>query len=87
AQKTVQGRRLGLFYADLSASLDVLKNQGTLTLNITDVFNSRKTRTIVKGANFSFEGYGGFRPRQANLTFVYRIKQSKNVKTVKIIQD
>jgi outer membrane receptor protein involved in Fe transport len=87
AQKTVQGRRLGLFYADLSASLDVLKNQGTLTLNITDVFNSRKTRTIVKGANFLFEGYGGFRPRQVNLTFVYRIRQSKNVKTVKIIQE
>ncbi|MEO0000112.1 MAG: hypothetical protein RL766_158 [Bacteroidota bacterium] len=87
AQKTVQGRRAGLFYADLSASHDILKKQGTLTLNITDVFNSRKTRTTVTGTNFTFQGYSGFRPRQANLTFVYRVKQNKNVKTVKIIQE
>jgi hypothetical protein len=87
AQKTVQGRRAGLFYADLSASHDILKKQGTLTLNITDVFNSRKTRTTVTGSNFSFQGYSGFRPRQVNLTFVYRVKQNKNVKTVKIIQE
>ena len=87
AQKTVQGRRSGLFYADLSASHDIFKKQGTLTLNITDVFNSRKTRTIVTGSNFSFQGYSGFRPRQVNLTFVYRVKQNKNVKTLKIIQE
>lgn len=87
AQKTVQGRRSGLFYADFSASHDILKKQGTLTLNVTDVFNSRKTRTTVTGTNFSFQGYSGFRPRQVNLTFVYRVKQSKNVKTVKIIQE
>jgi ferric enterobactin receptor len=86
-QKTVQGRRKGLFYADLSASKDIFKENGTLTLNILDVFNTRKSRNVFNGSNFYYDGYSGFRPRQINLTIAYRIKQNKGTKTVKIIQD
>ncbi len=86
-QKTVQGRRKGLFYADLSASKDIFKENGTLTLNILDVFNTRKSRNVFNGSNFYYDGYSGFRPRQTNLTFAYRIRQNKGTKTVKIIQD
>ena len=75
-QRTVQGRRLGLFFADLSMSKDVLKGKGTINLNLMDVFNSRRMRTITEGSNFYTEGDFQFRRRQLNLSFNYRIRQT-----------
>jgi outer membrane receptor for ferrienterochelin and colicin len=76
-QKTVQGRRKSLYYVDFSASKEIFKGNGTINLNILDVFNSRKSRTVTEGETFysdrSFQG----RRRQFNLTLNYRIKQSK----------
>lgn len=79
-QKTAQGKRKALYYADLSTSKDVFKGNGTLTFNVLDVFNSRRTRSITSGPNFYSDGYGQFRRRQINLTLNYRIKQSKQAK-------
>ncbi|MGZ5135180.1 MAG: TonB-dependent receptor domain-containing protein [Flavitalea sp.] len=76
AQKTAQGKRKGLFYVDFSASKDVFKGKGTITLNVLDVFNTRKFRSISTGPNFYTEGYQ-FRQRQINFTINYRIKQAK----------
>lgn len=76
-QKTAQGVRKSLTYADLSASKDVLKGRGTLILNVMDVFNSRRNRYISEGPGFYTVGDGQQRVRQINLTLNYRIKQSK----------
>lgn len=76
-QQTPQGRRKSLATLDLSASKDILKNNATLTLNIIDVFNSRKFRYITEGANFYSTGSSQGRLRQVNLTFNYRIRQAK----------
>ncbi len=84
-QKTVQGRRKSIFFADVSISRDVFKDRGTVTLNVLDVLNTRKSRFVSFGPNFISDGYGYFRPRQINLSFSYRIKQSKETKTVKMI--
>ncbi len=84
-QKSVQGRRKSIYYADISMSRDVLKDRGTMTLNVLDVFNTRKGRNVSMGPNFMSDGYGYFRPRQINLSFGYRIKQSKETKNVKMI--
>lgn len=86
-QKLVQGRRKGIFYADLSFSKDVFKEKGSLNLNILDVFHTRKMRYTVVGPNFLTEAYSSFRPTQINLTFAYRVRQAKGAKSVKIIQD
>ncbi|MFN6375029.1 MAG: TonB-dependent receptor domain-containing protein [Chitinophagia bacterium] len=86
-QKLVQGRRKGIFYADLSFSKDIFKEKGSLNLNILDVFHTRKMRYTVAGPNFLTEAYSSFRPTQINLTFAYRIRQAKGTKSVKIIQD
>lgn len=83
-QKTVQGRRKSIAFADLSFSRDLMKERATLNLNILDVFQTRKSRNVVNGENFSFDGYGGFRPRQVNLTFTYRVKQTKSTKNIKL---
>lgn len=77
AQKTAQGRRLGLFYMDLGASKDVFNGRGTVTLNVLDLFNTRKMRSITEGDNFYAEANSQFRRRQINLTLTYRVRQAK----------
>ena len=79
-QNTAQGKRKSLYYADLSMSKDVMKGRGTITLNVLDVFNTRKMRSISEGANFYTESNFQPRRRQVNLTLNYRIKQAKQVK-------
>ena len=76
-QNTAQGSRKALYYLDLAASQDVLQKNGTLTLNISDVFNTRRWRGITEGADFYTESSFQWRRRQINLTFSYRIKQAK----------
>ena len=83
-QKTAQGERKALFYLDLSLSKDVFKGKGTVNLNVLDVFNSRRMRSITEGTNFYTESDFQYRRRQVNLTLNYRIRQAKPpVKTKK----
>jgi outer membrane receptor protein involved in Fe transport len=77
AQKTAQGKRKAVSYVDFSASKDVFKGKGTINLNVLDVFNTRKFRTITTGTNFYTDGYSQFRRRQINFTVNYRIRQAK----------
>jgi hypothetical protein len=79
-QQTAQGRRKSLYYVDFSMSKDVLKGNGTLNLNVLDVFNSRRLRSITRGVNFFTDAQFQQRRRQINLTFNYRIRQSKQAK-------
>ncbi len=81
-QKTAQGNRKALYYFDYSMSKDIFKGNGTLNLNVLDVFNTRRNRYIATGPNFFTEGNFQQRRRQVNLTLNYRIKQSKQVKKV-----
>ena len=76
-QQTPQGRRKAIAVMDLAVSRDILKNNATLTLNVSDVFNSRIYRSITEGSNFFTEGRGQGRLRQVNLTFNYRLHQAK----------
>jgi ferric enterobactin receptor len=76
-QKTPQGRRKALATLDLAASRDILKNNGTLTLSVIDVFNSRRFRSITEGANFYTVNNSQGRLRQINLTLNYRLHQAK----------
>lgn len=83
-QNNVQGSRKALYYLDLAASKDFLRNKrGTLTLNVSDLFNTRKMRYITEGETFRTEGSFQWRRRQVNLTFNYRINQSKSAQRKK----
>lgn len=83
AQKTIQGKRLPLFYMDYSISKEVFKGKGNLNLNAMDIFNSRIMRYTNAGENFFTEGSSQYRRRQINLTLNYRINQAKNAKKAK----
>ncbi|MEP2131923.1 MAG: TonB-dependent receptor [Algoriphagus sp.] len=74
-QKTVQGVRKGIFFMDLSAAKKILSDRGTVTLNATDIFNSRISRFINEDETFYTEGSSQYQRRQINLTFAYRLKQ------------
>ena len=76
-QKTAQGKRLALYYVDLSMSKDVFKGRGTVHFNVLDVFQTRRMRSVTEGLNFYTEGNSLPRNRQINLTLTYRIRQSK----------
>ena len=76
-QKTAQGSRKALYYADLSISKEIIMGKGTLNLNVLDMFNTRKIRSVMEGETFYTDRNFQMRRRQINLTFNYRIKQSK----------
>ena len=76
-RKNTQGKTLAQWNIDPAASMDVLKNKGTLTLSVRDLFNTRRRRYISEGENFYAEGDWQWRARQATLTFNYRLNQKK----------
>ena len=76
-QKTVQGKRKALYYADFSMSKDIFRGKGTLNLNVLDVFNTRRSRSVTTGPGFFTESDFQQRRRQINLTMNYRIRQAK----------
>lgn len=80
-QKNAQGSSLGVFSMNLAFSKDVLKDKGTVALNISDVFNSRKRimDTYLAGVVESHSEMQ-WRVRQVNLSFTYRFNVQKNEK-------
>ncbi|MDQ4141538.1 MAG: TonB-dependent receptor family protein [Bacteroidota bacterium] len=72
-----QGKRKAIATLDLALSRDILKDNGTLTLNVIDVFNSRRFRSIMEGDNFYTDSNSQGRLRQINLTLNYRLHQAK----------
>lgn len=80
ARKTVQGEQRSICYADFSASKDLFKGNGTVSLSVIDLFNSRISKYISTGPNFYTRGENQYRRRQVNLTLGYRIRQAKQVK-------
>ncbi|GAB4492949.1 MAG: outer membrane beta-barrel family protein [Saprospiraceae bacterium] len=74
---TTQGRAKAMYHADLAASMDILNNNGTLTLSVRDVFNTRRWRSITEGEDFYTDGDFQWRQRQLSLTFSYRLNQQK----------
>lgn len=78
-RQTPQGEVKSLFFTDLSMSRDLFKGQGKLILNVLDVFNSRRFRSITRGENFYTENNSQMRLRQINLTLNYRLNQSQQM--------
>lgn len=78
-QNYAQGRSLGVFAANLAFSKDILKDKGTLSFNISDVFNSRKRMmdSYLPGVVDSYSEMQ-WRKRQFSLSFTYRINKQKN---------
>jgi len=75
--ETAQYKREGMISVNLAFSKDILKEKATLSLNISDLLNSRKrestsfTQTTISQSEFQW------RQRQVLLNFTYRFNQKK----------
>lgn len=78
AQTTAQGKRLGSVGVNLAFSKDVLKDKGTISVNVQDLFNSRKHRMNTYLAQATSYSEMQWRERTINLSFTYRFNQTKS---------
>lgn len=76
--ENAQSKNKGILSMNLAFSKDVIKDKATLSLNVSDLFNSRKRRSETRTENvFSYSEFQ-WRQRQINLSFLYRFNQKKN---------
>tara|TARA_R110002049_G_scaffold329_20_gene1951 strand:+ start:2312 stop:4822 length:2511 start_codon:yes stop_codon:yes gene_type:complete len=78
--KDAQNTNKGMLSSDLGLSKDILKDKGSLTLNVGDIFNSRKRRSDTRTENVATYSEFQFRQRQITLSFQYRFNQPQNQK-------
>lgn len=79
-QNTPQGKSLAVYTLNLAFSKDVLKDKATVSLNVSDLFNSTK---MIRQFNLpTIESYTEMqrRERQINLSFTYRFNKKKEEK-------
>jgi len=76
-QNNAQGRSLGVFVMNMAFSKDVLKDKATITLNASDILNSRKRITETNLPTINSYSEMQWRMRQINLTFTYRFNHKK----------
>ena len=72
-----QSKTKGMFMTNMAFSKDILKGNGTLVLNVDDLFNSRKRVSVTTTDTFLEEGEFQWRQRQIRLSFTYRFNQKK----------
>nr|WP_322624248.1 TonB-dependent receptor [uncultured Flavobacterium sp.] len=80
-QKNAQGTRLSTPGLNTAISKDILKDKGTISLNVQDIFNSRKMRNETY-IPYQVESYSSmqWRVRQVTLSLTYRFNRNKNDK-------
>ncbi len=86
-QDTPQGKSLAVYTLNLAFSKDVLRDKATVSLNVSDLFNSTK---MIRQFNLPFiESYTEMqrRERQINLSFTYRFNKKKEEKPTKPRQE
>lgn len=82
-QKIAQGNQRGVASANTGLSKDLLKDKATLSLNVNDIFNSRKMYRDLRLPNVHSDSEMQFRMRVITLSFTYRFNKSKNEKEQK----
>jgi hypothetical protein len=77
-RKTFQTKNKAITSINLAFSKDILKGNGTLSLNVSDLLNSRKriSDTNINGVSNRYSEFQ-WRERQVRLNFTYRLNQKK----------
>ncbi|MGH2665984.1 TonB-dependent receptor domain-containing protein [Flavobacterium sp.] len=85
-QKTGQGINKGIAAANLAFSKDILKDMGTISLNVSDVFNSRKRIQEIQLPTVNTNSEAQWRTRLITVSFTYRFNKKKSEKDTKTKQ-
>ena len=72
-----QTKNKGMAFTSMAFSKDVFSDKGTITFNVSDLFNSAKRRSYTETAFFTSDSEFQWRVRQFTLGFVYRFNQPK----------
>ncbi len=67
----------GILSVDMAMSKDIINDNATLALNVSDLFNTRKRNSFTSTDTFTSESEFQWRQRQVTLTFTYRFNQKK----------
>ena len=67
----------GIFSLNLAISKDIINDNGTISLNVSDLLNSRKRRQFTETETFISDSEFQWRVRQVTMSFVYRFNQKK----------
>jgi outer membrane receptor protein involved in Fe transport len=76
--KDAQNTNKGILSTNLAFSKDVIKDKATLSLNVSDLFNSRKRRSETITNTVATYSEFQWRERQITLSFLYRFNQPQN---------
>jgi len=76
-RQNAQTETKGILSINLAFSKDVLGDKGTVSLNVSDLLNSRKRQSFTQTPFFTSDSEFQWRERQINLSFMYRINQKK----------
>lgn len=76
-RQSAQTKSEGIFSLDLAFSKDILNDNGTLSLNISDALNSRKRRSFTETDFFTSRSEFQWRQRSFTFSFIYRFNQPK----------
>lgn len=76
-RQNAQTKDKAMFSLNLAMSKDLFKDKATLSLNVSDVFNSRKRRSFTQTPTFTSDSEFQWRQRQVNLSLIYRFNQAK----------
>ncbi len=76
--KDAQSTNKGILSTNLAFSKDVIKDKATLSLNVSDLFNTRKRRSETVTNTVATYSEFQWRERQITLSFLYRFNQPQN---------
>lgn len=77
ASEGAQTKTDGIFSMDLAFSKEVFKDKATISLNVRDVFNSRKRNQLTTTEFFQRYSESQWRQRQVTLSLLYRFNMKK----------
>ena len=76
--QNAQTENKGIFSLDLAFSKDVFGDKATVSLNVSDLFNSRRRQSLTTTPFFTSDNEFQWRERQFTASFIYRFNQKKS---------
>ena len=80
ARQEAQSDTEGIFSLDLAFSKEILNKKATISVNVRDLLNSRKYKSVTTTDFYSRYSEFQWRQRQVNVSFIYRFNQMLNNK-------
>ena len=87
AQVEGANHQKAMYFANLGATKTIWKGDGTIGLNVQDLFNTRARQVSVVTDDYTTDRYMRWQPRTLSLSLTYRFKQGEKVEAPKRKKD